>query len=138
MRFATHFQGVRRRALLALVVVAMMLALLPTAAFAAGGDNEGWRPNRNPGPQYNQQWNNNNQRWNGQPQHNNQWQHNDGWNKHEVGKHANYCSSTYCVRRGDTLSEIARHFHVSVRELANANGIRNPNRIYAGQTLCIP
>ena len=48
------------------------------------------------------------------------------------------CSTYYMVQRGDTLSGIARWYGVSVHALAQANHIANPNRIYAGQTLCIP
>ena len=48
------------------------------------------------------------------------------------------CSTYYTVQRGDTLSGIARWYGVSVHALAQANHISNPNRIYAGQTLCIP
>ena len=44
----------------------------------------------------------------------------------------------YRVRRGDTLSAIAWRYSTSVRALQRANGIRNPNRIYAGQQLWIP
>ena len=37
------------------------------------------------------------------------------------------------VRCGDTLSGIAWRYGTSVWAIANANGIANPNRIYAGQ-----
>lgn len=39
----------------------------------------------------------------------------------------------YVVRPGDTLSGIASRFGTSYQRLAQLNGIRNPNRIYAGQ-----
>ncbi len=45
---------------------------------------------------------------------------------------------TYTVRRGDTLSSIARRFGVSTWALAQANGICNPSLIYVGQVLRIP
>ena len=48
------------------------------------------------------------------------------------------CSQYYVVRRGDTLSQIARWYGVSLNALAQANGIYNPSRIYVGQRLCIP
>ena len=48
------------------------------------------------------------------------------------------CSTYYTVQHGDTLSGIARWYGVSVHALAQANHISNPNRIFAGQTLCIP
>ena len=43
----------------------------------------------------------------------------------------------YTIRCGDTLSSIARKFGVNMWELARINGIKNPNRIYAGRTLVI-
>jgi LysM repeat protein len=45
---------------------------------------------------------------------------------------------TYTVQPGETLSEIAARFDVSVNELASANGITNPALIRAGQVLTIP
>ena len=47
-------------------------------------------------------------------------------------------SSSYRVRAGDTLSEIARRYRVTVDELAEANGISDPNRIGIGLVLKIP
>ena len=44
---------------------------------------------------------------------------------------------TYRVRRGDTLSGIARRFGVSVDALRSANGLRG-DRILVGQALIIP
>ena len=48
------------------------------------------------------------------------------------------CSDYHVVRRGETLSQIAERYGVSIRELMQANMLRNPNHIYAGQKLCIP
>ena len=45
---------------------------------------------------------------------------------------------TYTVRRGDTLSGIARRYGVSAWALAQANSLRNPSLIYVGQVLRIP
>jgi murein DD-endopeptidase MepM/ murein hydrolase activator NlpD len=42
------------------------------------------------------------------------------------------------VRSGETLSEIARRLDVGVTELAQANGVREPYRLYAGQQLKVP
>ena len=42
---------------------------------------------------------------------------------------------TYMVQSGDTLSGIAAELGTSVEDLAAANGIANPDLIYAGQTL---
>lgn len=46
--------------------------------------------------------------------------------------------SRYTVRSGDTLSAIGARFGVSYMDIARANGIANPNLIYAGQQLVIP
>jgi peptidoglycan-N-acetylglucosamine deacetylase len=47
---------------------------------------------------------------------------------------------TYChvVKRGETLSQIAAQYGVSVQALAAANNLSNPNLIYVGQCLVIP
>lgn len=44
----------------------------------------------------------------------------------------------YVIRPGDTLSEIAQRFGVSVKELMYLNGIHNPNFIFVGQVLTLP
>lgn len=44
----------------------------------------------------------------------------------------------YTVRPGDTLSEIAQRFDVSVRAIVTDNGLRNANSIRVGQKLAIP
>ncbi len=46
-------------------------------------------------------------------------------------------STTYRVRKGDTLSDIARQFGVSVSELRRLNGL-STSRIYPGDLLKIP
>ena len=46
--------------------------------------------------------------------------------------------STYKVQKGDTLSAIGREYGVSYQDIAKANNIKNPDLIYAGQTLKIP
>jgi membrane-bound lytic murein transglycosylase D len=45
---------------------------------------------------------------------------------------------TYRVRRGDTISIIARRFGVSESKIVSANGLRNRHRIAVGQRLTIP
>jgi len=45
---------------------------------------------------------------------------------------------TYTVRSGDTLERLALEHGVSVEELMRANGLANPDYIWAGQLLCIP
>jgi LysM repeat protein len=44
----------------------------------------------------------------------------------------------HCVRWGETLYSIGRRYGVSYWAIARANGICNPNRIYAGTWLYIP
>lgn len=45
--------------------------------------------------------------------------------------------TTYTVRRGDTLSKIAKENNVTVAKLQKDNGIKNPNKIYVGQKILI-
>ena len=52
--------------------------------------------------------------------------------------HAATMSRTYTIVWGDTLSGIASEFGTTVDALAAANGIADPNVIYAGQTIVIP
>jgi LysM repeat protein len=44
----------------------------------------------------------------------------------------------HIVQRGQNLSSIARMYGTTVAAIVQANGIPNPNRIYAGQRLVIP
>ena len=44
----------------------------------------------------------------------------------------------YAVRTGDTLSSIAAQLGTTVQALAQANGIRDPDLIFAGTTLSVP
>ncbi len=44
----------------------------------------------------------------------------------------------YVIQRGDTLDRIARRFGVTRQQLIDANGIEDPDRIQAGDTLVIP
>ena len=43
----------------------------------------------------------------------------------------------YTIKRGDTLSEIALEYSTTVVSLVELNNIKNPNLIYAGETLKI-
>ena len=45
---------------------------------------------------------------------------------------------TYVIQSGDTLSGIAARYGTTVSELTRLNGISDPNRIYAGNTLKVP
>jgi LysM repeat protein len=48
------------------------------------------------------------------------------------------CAYYHTVQRGQTLAWIASYYGVNLWSIAQANGIQNPNHIYAGQNLCIP
>ena len=125
MNLKFRLNSLRRRSLLFVVVLALTAAMLPTAAFASGGyghQGRAW----DPGPRQ------------ARGEHRPAQDSNQGWNNNQHNPHPSQCNVTYRVKRGDSLSEIAQHFHVPVYQLAQANGIRNINRINAGQVLCIP
>ncbi len=44
----------------------------------------------------------------------------------------------YIVKKGDTLSKIAKSYGMDYRDLAEYNGIENPNLIFTGQRIYIP
>ena len=46
-------------------------------------------------------------------------------------------SITYTVKKGDTLSAIAKKYGTTYQAIASKNGIANPNKIYVGQVLKI-
>lgn len=56
---------------------------------------------------------------------------------HNTSSSASAAATTgsYTVKSGDTLSGIASRFGVSYEQLAQSNGIANPNRIYVGQVI---
>ena len=45
--------------------------------------------------------------------------------------------ANYTVKKGDTLSAIAKQHGTTVSDIAKANGINDPNKIYSGQVLNI-
>lgn len=47
------------------------------------------------------------------------------------------CKQSHTVVAGDDLSHLASRYGTSIGALANANGITNPNLIFAGQELCV-
>ncbi|MCP3143108.1 LysM peptidoglycan-binding domain-containing protein [Pyxidicoccus xibeiensis] len=46
--------------------------------------------------------------------------------------------ANYKIKRGDTLSALAARFKTTVKDLAKANNIKNPDLIYAGNSLRVP
>jgi LysM repeat protein len=44
---------------------------------------------------------------------------------------------TYRVKRGDTLSQIAARFHVTIGQLMGWNGLSSPSSLRAGQRLIL-
>jgi len=50
---------------------------------------------------------------------------------------AKTCKQWYTVQRGDYLVKIARMFDTDWRTLADLNDLKNPERIYPGQKLCV-
>ena len=55
------------------------------------------------------------------------------WTK--ATKKATY--TTYKVKKGDTLTKIAKKFKTTVKKLQNDNAIENPNKIFVGQKIII-
>jgi cell wall-associated NlpC family hydrolase len=53
-------------------------------------------------------------------------------------RRASYAGRVHVVREGESLEKIARGYHVSVKALVQANGIRNRHLIRAGRKLVIP
>lgn len=50
---------------------------------------------------------------------------------------SNNSSKTYIVKKGDTLTGIARKYGTTYQKIAKDNNIKNPNLIYPGQKLVI-
>src|SRR5438132_3659496 len=55
-----------------------------------------------------------------------------------AGAPAERGSATITIQRGQTLSEIARSYHVPMRVIAEANGLPPPYRIQVGRPLIVP
>jgi hypothetical protein len=47
------------------------------------------------------------------------------------------CTEIHMIQRGETLYSIARQYGTTVSYLQSVNNIGNPNRIYAGQRICV-
>ena len=48
------------------------------------------------------------------------------------------CSTYHTIQRGESLFRIGLKYNLTWKPIAAANGISNPNLIYAGQVFCIP
>lgn len=62
------------------------------------------------------------------------------WAKHGKLPYLNYSkayNNVYVVKKGDTLSGIAKKYNTSVEKLVKDNNIKNKNLIYVGQKLII-
>lgn len=57
---------------------------------------------------------------------------------HAANPGAGNTCAWYSVHWGDTLYNIAAHYHTTIWTLAQVNSIPNVNLIFVGQTLCIP
>ena len=56
----------------------------------------------------------------------------------EATAHAAGGGTEHTVARGETLTSIAKMYHVTIDELQRANHIENPLKLQAGQTITIP
>ena len=59
-------------------------------------------------------------------------------NNSTIANANNSSSRTYVVQSGDTLSGIATKYGTTYQNLANMNGLSDPNTIFVGQTLKVP
>ena len=55
-----------------------------------------------------------------------------------VAQPAHAQNRVHVVRRGEILSSIAARYGTTTQAIVRANGLPNPNYIYAGQRLAIP
>lgn len=58
-----------------------------------------------------------------------------GWVEEKDVKAYTSSKSTYTVKAGDTLSDIAKKYGLTVDKLVKLNGIKDKNKIYVGQIL---
>ena len=56
----------------------------------------------------------------------------------EIGQDNITNDQNYVVKKGDTLTKIAKLYKTTYQNLANYNNISNPNKIYIGQIIKIP
>ena len=150
--FPRVVRRVRLSGLILLALFVLVGALLPSAALAYSGDvpiERGMGPRSNYGYQSYRNYNPRTNYHTNQGQYGYSTRYNDksyqddygyGYGKHDYGYSSHYggCANGYRVHWGDNLSRIARRYGTSVYALSHANGIRNPNRIYAGEYICIP
>lgn len=60
------------------------------------------------------------------------------YNPNEYDEPKKETISTYVVKKGDTLSKIAKIYNTTYQELAKYNNIKNANLIFVGQKIIIP
>jgi len=60
------------------------------------------------------------------------------WGSDANDQGTNRAVTEYTIQQGDTLSEIADNLGLDMAELAEANGIEDANKIYAGKKLTLP
>ena len=58
-------------------------------------------------------------------------------NNEEISSQEEENEQIYIVKRGDTLSQIARRYNTTVQTIVDLNGIQNPNLIYPGEEIKI-
>ncbi len=58
--------------------------------------------------------------------------------RHRVATGVKDSGKRYTIKSGDTLWRISNRFKVSRDSLLKLNGIKNPNKLYAGRTIKIP
>jgi LysM repeat protein len=57
---------------------------------------------------------------------------------YSAGPNAYACANRHVVVAGETLSDIAYRYGVSVHEILGINDVYNSDMVYVGQTICVP
>ncbi len=72
------------------------------------------------------------------PNNNGSGNNSGGENTGNNGENNENGTKTIIIKRGDTLSQIALDYNTTVQRLVELNNIKNPNLIYAGESLIVP